>query len=128
VCKQAILRFKCIRVIPSFHDAIPFLQNEQHLIALTSYPNSTKGTSCQLVGQLLYNLLADILHRANLFANLLGVGYVVMLGSWQDQRPTSCTTCWALVLPEPNKFVGDVAQQVGQLVRVVEFGHKTVIL
>jgi hypothetical protein len=32
--------------------------------------------------------------------------------------------CWALVLPEPNKFVGNAAQQVGQLVRIVEFGHK----
>jgi hypothetical protein len=30
-------------------------------------------------------------------------------------------------LPEPNKFVGDVgdvAQQLGQLVRIVEFGNK----
>jgi hypothetical protein len=41
------------------------------------------------------------------------------VGLRQDPR----TTCCALVLPEPNKFVGDVAQQVGQLVRLVEFGH-----
>jgi hypothetical protein len=26
-------------------------------------------------------------------------------------------------LPEPNKFVDNVFQQVGQLVRIVEFGH-----
>jgi hypothetical protein len=36
------------------------------------------------------------------------------VGLWQDQHPT---TCWVLVLPEPNKFVGDVAQHVGQLVK-----------
>jgi hypothetical protein len=42
---------------------------------------------------------------------------------WQDQRPTSCTTCWALVLPEPNRFVGDVAQKVSQVVRIAEFDH-----
>jgi hypothetical protein len=46
-----------------------------------------------------------------------------LAGLWQDQRPTSYTTCWALVLPEPKKFVGDVAQQVGQLVRIMEFGQ-----
>jgi hypothetical protein len=29
----------------------------------------------------------------------------------------------ALVLPDPKKFVGDVAQQICQLVRIVEFGY-----
>jgi hypothetical protein len=32
-------------------------------------------------------------------------------------------TCFASVVYRSQVFVGDVAQQVGQLVRVVEFGH-----
>ena len=72
---------------------------------------------------LLYNLLADYTPLSQLVGQLAGHWLCRDVGLWQDQRPTSCTTCWALVLPEPNKFVGDVAQQVGQLVRIVEFGH-----
>jgi hypothetical protein len=62
-----------------------------------------------------------------------------LVGLWQDQRPASCTTYWALVLPEPSKLTNKLAQWslsanklykfvsgaptswqlVGQLVRVV---------
>jgi hypothetical protein len=75
---------------------------------------------------LLYNLLADKLNGANLMASgktRVNICTYRDVGPWQDQRPTSCTTYWALVLPVPNMFVGDVAQQVGQLVRIIEFGH-----
>jgi hypothetical protein len=49
--------------------------------------------------------------RQSAFPVSVDVGSVKLVGRW------SC-------IPEPNKFVGDVAQHVGQFVRIVEFGHK----
>jgi hypothetical protein len=43
-------------------------------------------------------------HYTNKLANLLCNISNELGGLWQDQLPTSCTTCWALVLPEPNRL------------------------
>jgi hypothetical protein len=77
------------------------------------------------------SFLMDKLHYANELANLLCNITNELVGLWQDQPPTSCTTCWALVLPQPNISTGQNPaswpiswQLVGQLVRIKEFGHK----
>jgi hypothetical protein len=46
------------------------------------------------------------LHYANKLANLLCNVTNELVGLWQDQRPTSCTACRALVLLEPNISTG----------------------
>jgi hypothetical protein len=71
--------------------------NTVGILSQTNIDPISQTPLCEQVGQRVTNLLA------NLF----------MSGApdrtCQDQRPTSCTNCWVLVLPEPNKFVGDVA-------------------
>jgi hypothetical protein len=56
---------------------------------------------------------------------------VQLLSVWRPvNRRFRCRSMTAVhnllgaVLPEPNKFVADVAQHVSQFVRIVEFGHK----
>jgi hypothetical protein len=49
-------------------------------------------------------------HYTNKLANLKRNITNELVGLWQDQRQTSCATCWALVLPEPNKLANKLAQ------------------
>jgi hypothetical protein len=50
------------------------------------------------------------LHYTNKLAELLRNITIKLVGLWQNQRPTRCIICWALVLPEPNKLANKSAQ------------------
>jgi hypothetical protein len=79
-------------------------------------PNSTIRTSwptsCQLVGQ---QVRVWCTRHELVWPEPNTLTYRDV-GLWQDQRPTNCTTCCALVLPEPNKLA------------IVEFCHKKSLL